>query len=910
MGLAAEAPFHGGGKGCRSGSAGVVSLFKSFSTAAQQARSPSETINVQAQELRILGCSTAAVKEMQFLPSCFKDSKRCDLMEVEAYVRIAKLSDRLQSAVIEALRDGPKVGDEGTQFASGEAVVAQGVMLDPDVFQALQQMDAILERARLALFGGEDVTGVFQSADGGEDTVARIVDWAQIRREMRVACGQLRKGLEADPRTEATSAPIRKYFDKLRALCYDHGTPRPDGAPGPAEIPNFMGVLRELEGSPDLLGIIPAAGPVQEGLDKFAFWIGGQPDQDGVDWLVAQGFRAFVDLRGTDKSNMWMPPHLPTSAKIRRFAVPMNKGHLPCDEAFSVFLDLVEDQRNHPMFVFSNLGLQRTAVMVTRWRQYCSVEEGGQSCTGEFLVVPEAYDEPVKMQSGLLEGQVAENGIIVESLHGGDSAGTYGHGTGNGIHDTSNGGMNGQSCPWPRDVMALQTPDVVLQRLSKVAQSADSDKLPATASPWERQRPRYKGQGTREAVRVVAKLSTQSSNGVSKTNENGVESGKGELATQETARKMGPVKSSLEASIVRLQSQKKAEIFLVRTDGFTCTKERVRGSQLTFSHPSNQQQMLMWKTRPQTVLLLTKLGDELQPKTEEVAMWLHREEGMTVVVEPHVHDVLARVPGFGFVETFFPEQEQQDLHERIDVVVCLGGDGVILHASNLFASAVPPVLSFNLGSLGFLTSHQYNDYKHDLREVIYGDEFTDGVYITLRMRLRCEIYRHGRLIPGRTFEVLNEVVVDRGSSPYLSKIECYERGRLITKVQADGVMLATPTGSTAYSVAAGGSMVHPNVACILFTPICPHSLSFRPVILPDSADIELKVPDDARSTAWVCFDGKKRQQLMRGDSVRVRMSEHPMPTINKKDQTDDWFRSLGRCLNWNERLEQRPLMMK
>jgi NAD+ kinase len=90
------------------------------------------------------------------------------------------------------------------------------------------------------------------------------------------------------------------------------------------------------------------------------------------------------------------------------------------------------------------------------------------------------------------------------------------------------------------------------------------------------------------------------------------------------------------------------------------------------------------------------------------------------------------------------------------------------------------------------------------------------------------------------------VLVDRGPSPFLSKIEAYDRGQLITTIQADGVMLATATGSTAYSVSAGGSMVHPNVPAILMTPICPHTLSFRPVILPDSVEVELRVADDAR----------------------------------------------------------------
>ncbi|KAH7524560.1 hypothetical protein FEM48_Zijuj06G0132300 [Ziziphus jujuba var. spinosa] len=368
-----------------------------------------------------------------------------------------------------------------------------------------------------------------------------------------------------------------------------------------------------------------------------------------------------------------------------------------------------------------------------------------------------------------------------------------------------------------------------------------------------------------------------------------------------------PIEGDMCASttgVVRVQSRKKAEMFLVRTDGFTCSREKVTESSLAFTHPSTQQQMLMWKTVPKTVLLLKKLGQELMEEAKEVASYLYYQENMHVLVEPDVHDIFARIPGFGFVQTFY-SQDTSDLHERVDFVACLGGDGVILHASNIFRDAVPPVVSFNLGSLGFLTSHSFDDYKQDLRQVIHGNNTRDGVYITLRMRLRCEIFRNGKAVPGKVFDVLNEVVVDRGSNPYLSKIECYEHDRLITKVQGDGVIVATPTGSTAYSTAAGGSMVHPNVPCMLFTPICPHSLSFRPVILPDSARLELKIPDDARSNAWVSFDGKRRQQLSRGDSVRISMSQHPLPTVNKCDQTGDWFHSLIRCLNWNERQDQK-----
>ncbi|KAL6208329.1 hypothetical protein ACLB2K_019280 [Fragaria x ananassa] len=412
-------------------------------------------------------------------------------------------------------------------------------------------------------------------------------------------------------------------------------------------------------------------------------------------------------------------------------------------------------------------------------------------------------------------------------------------------------------------------------------------------------------------------LTTNSSTNVSNTHSESVSSkvvkvvrkSNGQSPLVSSDDELGSIEGDMCASatgVVRVQSRKKAEMFLVRTDGFSCTREKVTESSLAFTHPSTQQQMLMWKSTPKTVLVLKKLGHELMEQAKEVVSFLYYQEKMNVLVEPDVHDVFARIPGFGFVQTFYT-QDTGDLHERVDFVACLGGDGVILHASNLFKGAVPPIVSFNLGSLGFLTSHTFDDYMQDLRQVIHGNNTRDGVYITLRMRLRCEIFRNGKAMPGKVFDVLNEIVVDRGSNPYLSKIECYERDQLITKVQGDGVIVATPTGSTAYSTAAGGSMVHPNVPCMLFTPICPHSLSFRPVILPDSASLELKIPKDARSNAWVSFDGKRRQQLSRGDSIRIAMSQHPLPTVNKRDQTGDWFRSLIRCLNWNERLDQKAL---
>ncbi|KAJ2501369.1 hypothetical protein GGH96_001978 [Coemansia sp. RSA 1972] len=161
-----------------------------------------------------------------------------------------------------------------------------------------------------------------------------------------------------------------------------------------------------------------------------------------------------------------------------------------------------------------------------------------------------------------------------------------------------------------------------------------------------------------------------------------------------------------------------------------------------------------------------------------------------------------------------------------------------------------------------------------------------------------------------TFQVMNEVVVDRGPSPYLAQIELYGDGTHLTTVEADGLCLATPTGSTAYSLAAGGSLVHPEIPAILVTPICAHTLSFRPMLLPDSMVLRVVIPPDSRNTVWASFDGRHRIELRRGDHIQITASKYPLPTVcASQSQTQDWMSSLSRCLNWNERKRQKKFTM-
>jgi NAD+ kinase len=284
-----------------------------------------------------------------------------------------------------------------------------------------------------------------------------------------------------------------------------------------------------------------------------------------------------------------------------------------------------------------------------------------------------------------------------------------------------------------------------------------------------------------------------------------------------------------------------------------------------------------------------------------------------------------------------------------DLICTIGGDGLLMHAAMLFQGPIPPILAVAGGSLGFLTPFSKEEMVDAIRVslgmlqldgatatknsalVQAGDTkvfppnmpsypyepllrhpqlrcfgYDSRICLSIRMRLECRILNGQGAVRAR-YNVLNEVVIDRGSSPYLAALECFCDDVHLTTVQADGIIFATPTGSTAYSMAAGGSVVHPAVPAILVTPICPHVLSFRSMVFPDHVVLRCYVPDDARAEASVAFDGKHRQELHRGDSVQIQMSAYPVPTINRMDHSSDWLGSLKQNFNFNTRPRQRPL---
>lgn len=160
--------------------------------------------------------------------------------------------------------------------------------------------------------------------------------------------------------------------------------------------------------------------------------------------------------------------------------------------------------------------------------------------------------------------------------------------------------------------------------------------------------------------------------------------------------------------------------------------------------------------------------------------------------------------------------------------------------------------------------------------------------------------------------VVNEVVIDRGPSPYTVQLNIYIDGNRITCAVGDGIIIATPTGSTAYNMAAGGSILATSTNCICLTPLAPHSLSFRPIILPPSVTIRIEKVIDGRNAAWVSLDGANRFKLNEGESILVSGSENPlsMVTLKSDNLTDLWAQRLVKFFGWNTREQNKQLFKK
>ena len=228
---------------------------------------------------------------------------------------------------------------------------------------------------------------------------------------------------------------------------------------------------------------------------------------------------------------------------------------------------------------------------------------------------------------------------------------------------------------------------------------------------------------------------------------------------------------------------------------------------------------------------------------------------------------------------------------KVDLALVLGGDGTYLEAVRLLQDSNVPILGVNLGSLGFLTVIRAEDCYHAL-------ELTLGGKMQLRSRslIAVEVRRQGK-IRQRLF-ALNDIVIERGPVSRLLNLAIYVDRQLTAPVKADGLIIATPTGSTAYNLAAGGPILHPNVRAFVITAICPHSLTNRPLIVPNSEEMLFRLIDPNQK-ALLTVDGQKVTELTSDDEIMVSKAPHDHFVLRKP--TDNYFSLLRDKLKFGER---------
>ncbi len=227
----------------------------------------------------------------------------------------------------------------------------------------------------------------------------------------------------------------------------------------------------------------------------------------------------------------------------------------------------------------------------------------------------------------------------------------------------------------------------------------------------------------------------------------------------------------------------------------------------------------------------------------------------------------------------------------VDVIVVLGGDGTMLGVARLVGDKGIPILGVNLGGLGFITEVNRDEIFDAVEKALSG-----SCSVEERIMLTAFVVRHGEKISD--FIVLNDVVVNKGALARIIDLETYINNSYVTTFKADGLIIATPTGSTAYSLSAGGPILYPTLKSIVLTPICPHTLTNRPIVLPDDFTIEIILRSESEDV-FLTLDGQVGFSLKKDDIIEIRKSAFTTRLLIPCER--DYFQILRTKLKWGER---------
>lgn len=238
-----------------------------------------------------------------------------------------------------------------------------------------------------------------------------------------------------------------------------------------------------------------------------------------------------------------------------------------------------------------------------------------------------------------------------------------------------------------------------------------------------------------------------------------------------------------------------------------------------------------------------------------------------------------------------PGTPKEEIPEKADVAVVLGGDGTLLSVARLVGQKGMPIVGVNLGTLGFLTTVPLDQLYPTMETVLSGQ-----YKVQERIMLLVSIKREGKTIARH--HVLNDFVINKGALARIIDLETYIDGEYLTTFKADGLIVYTPTGSTGYSLSAGGPIVHPTLSCVGITPICPHTLTNRPLILPDSVVFETIIKSETEDV-YLTLDGQVGFLLKPNDVIEGKVAENKMYTVMSPQE--DYYSMLREKLKWGER---------
>jgi len=265
---------------------------------------------------------------------------------------------------------------------------------------------------------------------------------------------------------------------------------------------------------------------------------------------------------------------------------------------------------------------------------------------------------------------------------------------------------------------------------------------------------------------------------------------------------------------------------------------------------------------------------------EEIAHFLHAQ-GCEVTLEKDT----ASNTGL----TQYPVLDVAGVGAHCDLALVVGGDGTMLGIGRQLAQFGVPLVGINQGRLGFITDIAFEDFQTALEPMLRGEYEEDR-----RWMMQAEVMRDGRCVFSAT--AMNDVVVNRGATAGMVELRVEVDGRFVANQRADGLIIATPTGSTAYALSAGGPLLHPSISGWVMVPIAPHTLSNRPIVLPDTGEVTVEIV--AGRDASANFDMQSLATLLHGDRITVRRSEYQMRFLHPRGWS--YFDTLRKKLHWNE----------